>query len=71
MNKLHFLTAGLPLASEGKGYNIGLNILKNMGLDGLEAEFVHGVKMTEPNQKFIKSFISENNIIVSFLLLVN
>ncbi|MCD7739876.1 MAG: TIM barrel protein, partial [Candidatus Gastranaerophilales bacterium] len=65
MNKLHFLTAGLPLAAEGKGYNTGLNIIKDMKLDGLEVEFVHGVRMTQPNQKFVKSFINENNMVLT------
>lgn len=49
MNDLKFLTAGIPLAAEGKGYTRGFDIIKNMGLDGLEAEFVHGVRISEDN----------------------
>ncbi|MCD7780545.1 MAG: TIM barrel protein [Candidatus Gastranaerophilales bacterium] len=64
MNKLHFLTAGLPLAAESK-YPAGLNILKEMNLDGLEAEFVHGVRMTETAQTLVKSFINENNMLLT------
>lgn len=56
MNKLHFLTAGLPLASDGKGYKKGLDIIKEMNLDGVEVEFVHGVRMNEANQKLVKEF---------------
>lgn len=56
MNKLHFLTAGLPLAAEGKGYKKGLDLINEMNLDGLEIEFVHGVKMNEANQALVKQF---------------
>ena len=56
MNKLHFLTAGLPLAAEGKGYKKGLDLINQMDLDGLEVEFVHGVKMNESNQALVKQF---------------
>ena len=56
MHKLHFLTAGLPLSSEGKGYKRGLELIKEMNLDGVEVEFVHGVRMNETNQKLVKEF---------------
>lgn len=65
MNKLHFLTAGLPLASEGKGYKTGLNILKEINLDGLEVEFVHGVRMNDANKKLVKEFASQENNLVT------
>lgn len=65
MNKLNFLTAGLPLSSENKGYKRGLDILKEMELDGLEVEFVHGVRMTEDNQNLVKNYIKENNMILT------
>ncbi len=61
MNKLHFLTAGLPLSSEGKGYKKGLDIIKDMNLDGVEVEFVHGVRMNDANQKLVKEFASDDN----------
>ena len=54
MDKLHFLTAGLPLSS--KNYKEGLDIINKLDLDGLEIEFVHGVRMTEQNQKLVKNF---------------
>ncbi len=65
MNKLHFITAGLPLASEGKGYKKGLGIIKEMNLDGLEVEFVHGVRMNDANQALVKEFSNNENIIVT------
>lgn len=58
MNKLHFLTAGLPLAAEGKGYKKGLDIIKEMDLDGVEVEFVHGVRMNDANIKTVQEFSS-------------
>ena len=65
MNKLHFLTAGLPLAAEGKGYKKGLGIIKEMNLDGLEVEFVHGVRMNEANQTLVQDFAKDENLIVT------
>lgn len=65
MNKLHFTTAGLPLSSEGKGYKKGLEIIKEMNLDGLEVEFVHGVRMNETNKKLLRQFYADENIAVT------
>lgn len=65
MNKLHFLTAGLPLISENKGYKKGLEIIKEMNLDGLEVEFVHGVRMNDLNQNLVKDFASDENNLVT------
>ncbi len=65
MNKLHFITAGLPLTSEGKGYKKGLGIIDEMNLDGLEVEFVHGVRMNEANQTLVKSFSEQEGKIVT------
>lgn len=65
MDKLHFLTAGLPLSSENKGYKKGLGIIKEMNLDGLEVEFVHGVRMNEDTQALVKSYTQENDLKVT------
>lgn len=65
MNKLHFLTAGLPLAAENKGYKKGLNLIKEMNLDGLEVEFVHGVRMNEANQALVQEYSKENGNLVT------
>ena len=65
MDKLHFLTAGLPLASENKGYKKGLSIINDMDLDGLEVEFVHGVRMNESNQLLVKDFSKQDNKLVT------
>ena len=45
MDKLNFLTAGIPMAA--KDYNDAFEKLEDMNLDGLEVEFVHGVRYSE------------------------
>jgi deoxyribonuclease-4 len=48
MNKLNFLTAGIPHRAKGTGVLGGLREVKRLGLDGMELEFVRGVYMREP-----------------------
>ncbi len=43
MDKLHFLTAGIPLKTNPKDYENAFKVLKEMNLDGIELEFVRGV----------------------------
>ncbi len=52
-DKLNFLTAGMPLATKG-GYDNAIEILKEKNLDGMELEFVHGVRMNENAKEIIK-----------------
>ncbi len=54
MDKLNFLTAGIPLRAEPKNYENAFKVLKEMNLDGIELEFVHGVRMSEESQKTVK-----------------
>jgi len=51
MDKLHFLTAGIPSCS--KDYSTAFDDLREMNLDGLEVEFVHGVRYSEKTRDFI------------------
>ena len=53
MDKLHFLTAGLPLRTGTKGYERGFEILDEMGLDGLELEFVRGVRNSDKSREAV------------------
>lgn len=55
MDKLHFLTAGVPLKAGNKGYKKGFEIHDEMGLDGLELEFVHGVRISEQSKEDVKN----------------
>jgi len=44
MHKLHFLTAGIPLSTKPKKTIItGLKRIKELGLDGMEIEYVRGI----------------------------
>jgi deoxyribonuclease IV len=52
--KLNFLTAGMPLRTEPKDYENAFRVLDEMNLDGIELEFVHGVRMGENSQSVAK-----------------
>lgn len=52
MDKLNFLTAGIPLRA--KDYRTGFETLKELGLNGLELEFVHGVRISDVSRNFLK-----------------
>ena len=54
MNKLNFLTAGIPLRTKPSDYEHAFQVLTEMQLDGIELEFVHGVRMSEVSQKTVK-----------------
>ena len=51
MEKLHFLTAGIP--TKASDYTNAFGVLDSMGLDGLEVEFVHGVRYSEKTREAI------------------
>lgn len=53
MDKLNFITAGIPRSA--KGYPQAFEVLRNMELDGIELEFVHGVRMSPASQEFVKN----------------
>lgn len=55
MDKLYFLTAGVPLRAGTKGYERGFQIHDEMGLDGLELEFVHGVRISDKSRESVKA----------------
>ncbi len=53
MDKLNFLTAGVPLRAGNKGYEAGFEVLDTMGLDGLELEFVRGVRISDKSREVV------------------
>lgn len=66
VDKLHFLTAGMPLSTpEPKGYANAFKVLGEMKLDGIELEFVHGVRMSEDSQKTVNRLSKEKNMLVT------
>ena len=65
VNKLNFLTAGMPLSTGKGGYPRAFEILKEMELDGMEVEFVHGVRMTEQTRQFLKNISKEQGFLLT------
>lgn len=51
MDSLYFLTAGVPLRA--KDYKRGFDVINEMGLDGLELEFVHGVRISDKSREAV------------------
>ena len=65
MDKLYFLTAGVPLRAGTKGYQKGFEIHDEMGLDGLELEFVHGVRISDKSKEAVSSAIKDSGKIIT------
>ncbi len=65
MNKLHFLTAGMPIATDNRGYKKAFELLSEYDLDGIELEFVYGVKMAADAQILVKNLTQNNKFIVT------
>ena len=53
-DKLNFITAGMPLRTGKGSYPQAFDVLTEMNLDGMELEFVHGVRMNDDHRKFVK-----------------
>lgn len=58
-DKLNFITAGMPIKtaeiSKKGSYPEAFQVLKSMELDGMELEFVHGVRMSPEHREFVKT----------------
>lgn len=65
MEKLNFLTAGMPLKAVGGSYPEAFDILKSMSLDGMEVEFVHGVRMGDDTRELVKRLSSEKELLLT------
>lgn len=64
-DKLNFLTAGMPLSTGKGGYPKAFEILKEMNLDGMEVEFVHGVRMSDETRKLLKQTSQEQGFLLT------
>lgn len=64
-DKLNFLTAGMPLATGKGSYKKALEILNDLELDGMELEFVHGVRMSDENRALVKNAVEKDNMIIT------
>ena len=65
MDKLYFLTAGVPLRAGTKGYKCGFEIHDEMGLDGLELEFVHGVRISDKSREAVADAVKNGGKIIT------
>lgn len=54
IDKLNFLTAGMPLRTKPSEYQQAFKVLDEMELDGIELEFVHGVRISDKSQEAVK-----------------
>lgn len=59
--KLNFITAGVPLRA--KGYEDGFQVLDEMNLDGLELEFVRGVRISDKSREVVSN--AKNKVITA------
>ena len=64
-DRLNFLTAGMPLSTGRGSYEKAFEILQQMDLDGMELEFVHGVRMTEASRQLVKNIVEDKKMFVS------
>lgn len=64
MKKLNFITAGIPLRTKPADYEHAFKVLEEMELDGMELEFVHGVRMSDNSQQVVKN-VSKNFVITA------
>lgn len=64
-NRLNFVTAGMPLRTGKGSYNEAFEIIKDMSIDGMELEFVHGVRMSPENKNIVKNLVKERGLIIS------
>ena len=65
MQDLKFITAGQPVCNGAAGYKNAFKILEELKLDGLELEFVHGVRMTPQNREIIKKISEQKDMILT------
>lgn len=65
IDKLNFLTAGMPLSTGKAGYPRAFEIIEEMGLDGMEVEFVHGVRMSEETRQLLHQIQEEKNFVLT------
>jgi deoxyribonuclease-4 len=63
--KLVFGTAGTPIVSKDRGSLVGVEIVRKLGLDAMELEFVRGVRMKPELASKVKDAAEKNNIMLT------
>lgn len=64
-DKLNFLTAGMPLRTGKGSYEKAFDIIEELNLDGMELEFVHGVRMSSETRELVRKKISDKKLILT------
>ncbi len=59
---MRFYTAGVPISAGKSSTEIGLIKVKELGLDGMELEFVRGVRLSESKALKVKETASKNSL---------
>lgn len=62
MSKILFGTAGIPHIAKGKSHIEAMGAIRELGLDAMELEFVHGVRMGKPKAQEVGATAKELNI---------
>ena len=55
----------MPLATGKEGYPRAFEIIQELGLDGMEVEFVHGVRMSDETRELVHSIQKEKNLVLT------
>ena len=63
-DKLNFLTAGMPSITKGS-YKEAFDILGEMNLDGMELEFVHGVRISPESRNLVSQIREQKNFVLT------
>ena len=71
MDKLNFLTAGMPIKTGNKGYGRAFEILADLELNGLELEFVRGVRISDASKEIVKNSPMVKTIHAPFYINLN
>ena len=71
MDKLNFLTAGMPIQTGNKGYARAFEILEDLELNGLELEFVRGVRISDASKEIVKNSPMVKTIHAPFYINLN
>lgn len=64
-DKLNFLTAGMPLSTGKASYGRAFEILSELKLDGMELEFVHGVRMSDETRELVKKERESRSLVLT------
>lgn len=62
MNQLNFGPAGIPKSCEKRSSKNGIKRVKELGLDSMEVQFVHGVRMKNSTADTLRKVAEKNDI---------